>query len=139
MMHRNLDRRVEVLATVTDPRLKSQVHRIFDSALDPLTRSFHLNADATWSRMPTDEHWADSVDHQEQMAATRTGFLSRWAGRRGTPDRAPRGPASAWCPRQGRCSTAWTAPAHASRWCTAPGMTTGPCPRARSIPENRYR
>src|SRR5699024_7235374 len=44
MMHRNLDRRVEVLATVTDPRLKSQVHRIFDSALDPLTRSFHLNA-----------------------------------------------------------------------------------------------
>ncbi|HJC30080.1 MAG TPA: RNA degradosome polyphosphate kinase [Candidatus Dietzia intestinipullorum] len=77
MMHRNLDRRVEVLATVTDPRLKSQVHRIFDSALDPLTRSFHLNADATWSRMPTDEHWADSVDHQEQMAATRTGFRNR--------------------------------------------------------------
>lgn len=77
MMHRNLDRRIEVMTTVTDPRLKAQVHRIFDSALDPASRSFHLNPDATWDRMPTRENWADSVDHQERMASVRAGFRNR--------------------------------------------------------------
>lgn len=77
MMHRNLDRRVEVMVTVTDRRLKGQVRRIFDSALHPLTRSFHLQPDATWQRMPSPEDWADSVDHQEQMAAVHAGFRDR--------------------------------------------------------------
>lgn len=77
MMHRNLDRRVEVMVTVTDRRLKGQVRRIFDSALDPHTRSFHLQPDATWQRMPPPEDWADSVDHQEQMAAAHAGFRDR--------------------------------------------------------------
>lgn len=75
MMHRNLDRRVEVMTTVLDPRLKAQVHRIFDSALDPTTRSFRLEPDSSWSRMPED--WAESVDHQEQMAAVHAGFRNR--------------------------------------------------------------
>ncbi|MFL0578523.1 RNA degradosome polyphosphate kinase [Dietzia sp. 179-F 9C3 NHS] len=77
MMHRNLDRRVEVMTTVTDPRLKRQVHRIFDSALDPRTRSFHLQPDAAWTRMPAPEDWAESVDHQERMAAEHAGFRHR--------------------------------------------------------------
>ena len=77
MMHRNLDRRVEVMVTVTDPRLKAQVHRIFDSALDPATRSFHLQPDATWRRMPEPENWAESADHQERMAAVHAGFRNR--------------------------------------------------------------
>ena len=77
MMHRNLDRRVEVMTTVTDPRLKGQVHRIFDSALDPSTRSFHLRPDASWARMPAEESWAESVDHQERMAAVHAGFRNR--------------------------------------------------------------
>lgn len=74
MMHRNLDRRVEVMVTVTDQRLKSQVHRIFDSALDPAARSFHLQPDATWARMPAEADWGESVDHQERMASVRAGF-----------------------------------------------------------------
>ena len=77
MMHRNLDRRVEVMVTVTDPRLKEQIHRIFDSALDPATRSFHLQPDATWRRMPAPEDWGDSVDHQERMASQHAGFRNR--------------------------------------------------------------
>ena len=77
MMHRNLDRRVEVMTTVTDPRLKAQIHRIFDSALDPHTRSFHLQPDASWTRMPAVEDWADSVDHQERMASVHAGFRDR--------------------------------------------------------------
>ena len=77
MMHRNLDRRVEVMVTVTDPRLKAQIHRIFDSALDPATRSFHLRHDASWARMPAPEDWAESVDHQERSASLHAGFRDR--------------------------------------------------------------
>ena len=77
MMHRNLDRRVEVMVTVTDPRLKDQVKRIFDSALDPATRSFHLQQDASWQRMPLPEDWAESIDHQERMANVHAGFRNR--------------------------------------------------------------
>ncbi|AVM65521.1 RNA degradosome polyphosphate kinase [Dietzia sp. oral taxon 368] len=77
MMHRNLDRRVEVMVTVSDRRLKEQIHRIFDSALDPATRSFHLQPDATWRRMPAPEDWDDSVDHQERMASEHAGFRNR--------------------------------------------------------------
>ncbi|WP_314034145.1 RNA degradosome polyphosphate kinase [Dietzia sp. CH92] len=77
MMHRNLDRRVEVMVTVTDPRLKGQIRRIFDSALDPATRSFHLRPDATWTRMPASEDWEGSVDHQEFMASQHAGFRDR--------------------------------------------------------------
>ncbi|AVZ39643.1 RNA degradosome polyphosphate kinase [Dietzia sp. JS16-p6b] len=77
MMHRNLDRRVEVMTTVTDPRLKVQIHRILDSALDPATRSFHLRPDATWARMPDPGDRSDSVDHQERMASVHAGFRDR--------------------------------------------------------------
>jgi polyphosphate kinase len=77
MMHRNLDRRVEVMTTVTDPRLKAQVHRIFDSALDPATRSFHLQPDASWARMPAPGDRSGSVDHQERMASAHAGFRDR--------------------------------------------------------------
>ncbi|MFN3339961.1 MAG: RNA degradosome polyphosphate kinase [Dietzia sp.] len=77
MMHRNLDRRVEVMTTVTDPRLKGQIHRIFDSSLDPATRSFHLQPDASWTRMPAPADWSDSVDHQERMASVHAGFRDR--------------------------------------------------------------
>ena len=77
MMHRNLDRRVEVMVTVTDPRAKDQVRSIFDSALDASTRSFHLQPDASWRRMPPPEEWAASVDHQESRAAMHAGFRNR--------------------------------------------------------------
>jgi len=77
MMHRNLDRRGGGMVTGTDPRLKGQVNRIFDSALSPATRSFHLQPDSTWRRMPEPEAWADSVDHQERMAAVHAGFRDR--------------------------------------------------------------
>ena len=35
MMHRNLDRRVEVMAQVKDPKLRERLAVVFDSALDP--------------------------------------------------------------------------------------------------------
>ena len=48
MMHRNLDRRVEVMAQVKDPRLTKQLGDIFDSALDPTTRCWVLEGDGSW-------------------------------------------------------------------------------------------
>jgi polyphosphate kinase len=52
MMHRNLDRRVEVLAQVKDPRLTAQLNDIFESALDPATRCWELGPEAQWTALP---------------------------------------------------------------------------------------
>jgi polyphosphate kinase len=64
LMHRNLDRRVEVLLRVNDPSAQRQLQRVFDAALAPDVRSWHLAADASWTR--TGER-----DHQGELLATR--------------------------------------------------------------------
>ncbi len=65
MMHRNLDRRVEVLAQVKDPRLTAQLDELFESALDPSTRCWELRADGQWTALPHDGHTVR--DHQESL------------------------------------------------------------------------
>ncbi len=52
MMHRNLDRRVEVMAQVTDPRLTAQLQEMFDLALDPATRCWVLSVEGDWVAAP---------------------------------------------------------------------------------------
>ncbi|ORV75589.1 RNA degradosome polyphosphate kinase [Mycobacterium gastri] len=52
MMHRNLDRRVEVMAQVKDPRLTAQLDDLFESALDPATRCWELGPDGQWTAAP---------------------------------------------------------------------------------------
>ncbi len=52
MMHRNLDRRVEVLIRVLDPRLTKQLDEVLDSALDPATRCWVLGPDGDWEPSP---------------------------------------------------------------------------------------
>ncbi|WP_081286378.1 RNA degradosome polyphosphate kinase [Mycobacterium asiaticum] len=52
MMHRNLDRRVEVMAQVKDPRLTAQLDDLFESALDPATRCWELGPDGQWTASP---------------------------------------------------------------------------------------
>jgi polyphosphate kinase len=65
MMHRNLDRRVEVMAQVKDPRLTAQLNDVFESAMDPATRCWELGADGHWSASP---HEGQSVrDHQVSL------------------------------------------------------------------------
>ena len=62
MMHRNLDRRVEVMAQVKDPRLKTQLDEVFDSAMNPATRCWELGADGSWTASPRE---GEAVrDHQ---------------------------------------------------------------------------
>ena len=65
MMHRNLDRRVEVLAQVKDPRLTAQLSDVFESALDPATRCWELSSDGQWTAFPQD---GETVrDHQVSL------------------------------------------------------------------------
>ncbi|OMC41796.1 RNA degradosome polyphosphate kinase [Mycobacterium sp. IS-2888] len=65
MMHRNLDRRVEVLVQVKDPRLTAYLDDLFESALDPSTRCWELGSDGQWTASPQDGH---SVrDHQVSL------------------------------------------------------------------------
>jgi polyphosphate kinase len=52
MMHRNLDRRVEVMAQVKDPRLTAQLDELLESALDPATRCWELGPDGQWTASP---------------------------------------------------------------------------------------
>ena len=65
MMHRNLDRRVEVLVQVKDPRLTARLNDIFESALDPSTRSWELGPDGQWTAMPRAGHKVR--DHQVSL------------------------------------------------------------------------
>jgi polyphosphate kinase len=65
MMHRNLDRRVEVMAQVKDPRLTAELDEMFTSAMDPATRCWELGADGRWTALP---HEGQTVrDHQASM------------------------------------------------------------------------
>jgi polyphosphate kinase len=65
MMHRNLDRRVEVLAQVKDPRLTTQLNDIFESALDPATRCWELGSEGQWTASPRAGHTVR--DHQVSL------------------------------------------------------------------------
>ena len=65
MMHRNLDRRVEVMAQVTDRRLAAQLTAVFESATDQKTRCWELGADGHWMASP---HEGQTVrDHQMSL------------------------------------------------------------------------
>ena len=65
MMHRNLDRRVEVMAQVKDPRLAAQLNDVFESALDPATRCWELDMDGKWTASPRE---GETVrDHQVSL------------------------------------------------------------------------
>jgi polyphosphate kinase len=65
MMHRNLDRRVEVMAQVKDPRLTSQLNDVFESAMDPATRCWELGVDGHWTASPQEGHTVR--DHQVSL------------------------------------------------------------------------
>jgi polyphosphate kinase len=71
MMHRNLDRRVEVLVRVADPKLKTQLDSILDSAIDPATRCWVLQPDGRWRPAPADG--TRVRDHQVEMMRTHSG------------------------------------------------------------------
>ncbi len=64
MMHRNLDRRVEVLVRVADPVATDELDAMFACALDAATRCWVLEADGSWH--PSPEEGSTVRDHQVQ-------------------------------------------------------------------------
>ena len=69
LMHRNLDRRVEVLLRVNDPAAQRQLQRVFDLAMAPDVRSWQLAGDATWTRTGERDSQAEQMARRGESAA----------------------------------------------------------------------
>jgi polyphosphate kinase len=73
MMHRNLDRRVEMLVRVTDHQQQAQLRQLINLAMDPRTSSWWLAGDGTWTRHHLDSAGAPLTDIQDLMIRSRRG------------------------------------------------------------------
>jgi polyphosphate kinase len=71
LMHRNLDRRVELLIRVTDPAHRSELRRLINLAMDSGTASWWLGPDGTWTRHHLDDSGAPLIDVQDQLTRAR--------------------------------------------------------------------
>jgi polyphosphate kinase len=73
LMHRNLDRRVELLIRVTDPAQRAELRGLFNLAMDPGTASWWLDGDGTYTRHHLDEDGQPLNDLQDMLIRTRQG------------------------------------------------------------------
>jgi|HubBroStandDraft_4_1064222.scaffolds.fasta_scaffold08960_3 polyphosphate kinase len=71
MMHRNLDRRVELIVQVTDPGHQRRLRRFLDAGMDDGTSSWWLNANGYWQRHSRDEAGNPLRDVQETLVRER--------------------------------------------------------------------
>jgi polyphosphate kinase len=71
MMHRNLDRRVEMLVRVTDHQQQAQLRQLINLAMDPRTSSWWLAGDGTWTRHHLDSAGQPLTDIQDLMIRSR--------------------------------------------------------------------
>jgi polyphosphate kinase len=66
-MHRNLDRRVEVLLRVCDDTAARQLQDVFDAAMADGVRCWELGSDGAWARTGECDYQAElmaaAVDH----------------------------------------------------------------------------
>ena len=69
MMHRNLDRRVEALVRVVDPKQVQELSDLFDLAMDDGTSSWHLRPEGEWIRHSVGADGAPLIDLQEHTMA----------------------------------------------------------------------
>src|SRR5215211_2435299 len=67
LMHRNLDRRVEVLASITQPAHIAEITELFDMAFDEGTASWLLQPDGTWIPHTSDLAGRPLLDMQEYL------------------------------------------------------------------------
>jgi polyphosphate kinase len=73
MMHRNLDRRVEAMVRLRDPRDISELDDLLTLTMDPGTASWHLDGAGTWTRHHLDTEGRPLRDLQAYMIANRPG------------------------------------------------------------------
>ena len=67
LMHRNLDRRVEVLASITNPAHVAEIDELFKMAFDDGTASWWLQPDGTWIPHTANEDGEPLLDMQEYL------------------------------------------------------------------------
>jgi polyphosphate kinase len=73
LMHRNLDRRVELLVRVTDPAHQAELRGLIDEAMDERTSSWWLGPDGSWTRHYQDEAGVRLRDLQSHLIRVRQG------------------------------------------------------------------
>ena len=73
LMHRNLDRRVELLIRVTSPAEQAELRGLFTLAMDPGTASWWLAGDGTYTRHHLDEAGQPLNDLQDMLIRSRQG------------------------------------------------------------------
>ncbi len=71
MMHRNLDRRVEAMLRLRDPRDIAELDELLTMSMDPETASWHLDGDGVWTRHHHDAEGRPLRDLQSHIIATR--------------------------------------------------------------------
>jgi polyphosphate kinase len=67
LMHRNLDRRVEVLASITNPAHVAEIGELFDLAFAKSTASWKLQPDGEWTQFTFDADEEPLLDMQEHL------------------------------------------------------------------------
>jgi len=75
LMPRNLDRRVEALAPITDPDLQFRIDEVFDVLLADDLLAWELSADGTWTRVPVSSGVDAHLVLQELARARATAHL----------------------------------------------------------------
>ena len=73
LMHRNLDRRVELLVRVADPAQRTQLRGYFAEAMNEHVASWWLGPDGTWTRHHLDDLGAPLCDLQSHLIQGRPG------------------------------------------------------------------
>jgi polyphosphate kinase len=73
LMHRNLDRRVELLVRVTDPAQRAELRGLINLAMDPGTASWWLDGDGTYTRHYLDADGRPLNDLQDILIRSRQG------------------------------------------------------------------
>ncbi|HEX4656795.1 MAG TPA: RNA degradosome polyphosphate kinase [Streptosporangiaceae bacterium] len=73
LMHRNLDRRVELLTLVADPAQRAELRGLIDMAMDDTTATWWLDSDGSWTRHHLDASGAPLGDIQEYLIRVRQG------------------------------------------------------------------
>ena len=72
LMHRNLDRRVETLASITNPAHVAEIEGLFELAFDPGTAAWLLNPDGTWTQRTTDASGEPLSDMQAHLISVKS-------------------------------------------------------------------
>ncbi len=67
LMHRNLDRRIEVLIRITDPTQIAELTSLLDLGMSDDSSSWHLHPDARWERHKFNDAGQPLVDVQERL------------------------------------------------------------------------